>query len=430
MKNLRERTRRILRSSEPYLKMDMIYTTKGGFWTTLKFFVGTAMSIATMIAFGNLVSKEIYGTYNYLLSLAASLGFLTLSGTGTGVLRAVARGNDNVLSYSIRLQLRYNTIAMATIGAVAIYYWIHGNMLFATSLGILAISLPLSEAFHIFEPFFIGQKRFDLLAMIASASSLLSAVATIITIFFTNNIFILVAVYAITSLGPNICSYLYAKRFVSTTELNKETISELRRTAFHLTGAGIVGYLAQYIDKIVLFQVAGPATLAVYSFATAGPERLKGLAKNLLSITLPKLSEKTTQEIRLVFYKRLFFSAIIGAVLAGAYTVFAPLLFKWFLPKYLDSIIYSQIYAISLIFIPVALYVGNVFLSQNMLRAVYMSSTGSQIFRILLFLILGWRWQIWGVITASVITYIVGVIYNIIIWELETRRLMKKHEFQ
>lgn len=428
MKNLKDRAHRILRKSEPYLKMDMVYATKGGFWTGLKFFVGTAISIVTMIAFGNLLPKETYGTYNYLLSLAATLGFLTLSGAGTGVLRAVARGNDSVLSYAVRLQLRYNTIAMATIGAAAIYYWIHGNIVFAISLGVLAISFPVSEALHTFEPFFIGQKRFDLLTVIAILSSILSATATIITIFFTKNVLVLVLVYAVMSTVPNIFGYLYAKRFVSEDKPGKDAIDELRHTSFHLTGAGILGYIAQYIDKIILFQMTGPAILAVYGFAIAGPDRLKGLVKSWISVALPKISERSITEIRKVFYKRLLFSVMIGLSLAVVYIIFSPLLFTWLLPKYLDSIKFSQIYALSLIIIPASIYIGNIFLGQNMLRAVYTQNTMMQISRIVLFILLGWKWQVWGIIIASMASYLANLIYSIIVWEIESRRIMKINE--
>lgn len=415
----------LVKRSESLFKVDMIYVTRGGFWTTLRFGVGIVASIATMLAFGNLVSKETYGTYNYLLSLAGTFGFLTLAGMGTGVIRAVARGYESVVPYALRAQLKYNLLAVAGVGAAAIYYGIKGNSSFSLSLGILALATPLAAAFHVYEAVLIGKKKFDTLTVITAFTSLGAAGATVITLFLTQNVVILVAVYGAMALLPNILAYRYIQKSLPVEEPSAEAISELKRTAFHLTGAGVISALAQYIDKIILFQVAGPIQLAVYGFATAGPERLKGLAKNWVSVALPRLAERSLSDIRKMFYRRIAFSLAIGVGLAGLYVIFSPLLFKFLLPQYLDAILYSQIYALGLILVPASVFIGFIFYGQNMLRAVYLNSLSSQITRIALFTILGWRYEIWGLIAAYLISLALSLLYSVIIWELEARRLSK-----
>src|SRR3989344_513029 len=104
----------------------MVYLAKGGFWTTLSFIVSTLASIATMVAFGNLLPRENFGTYNYLLSLGASLSFLTLTGMGPAVMRAVARGHGNVVPTAVSFQLKFNLLAVATTLLAALYYGYKG----------------------------------------------------------------------------------------------------------------------------------------------------------------------------------------------------------------------------------------------------------------------------------------------------------------
>jgi O-antigen/teichoic acid export membrane protein len=425
MISLRKELYRLLRKSESLFRVDMVYLTKGGLWTTLRFGAGILASLATMLAFGNLVSKETYGTYNYLLSIAGTFGFLTLAGMGTGVIRSVARGFENVMPYALITQLKYNLLAVAGIGVAALYYGFKGNDQFAISLALLAIATPIAAAYHIYEAALIGLKRFDMLAIVTSATALLAAGATVITLFFSSNPVVLVAVYSFTAVVPNIIVYHYVHRLLPKTQPSLETISELRRTAFHLTGAGFVSTLAQYIDKIVLFQVAGPSTLAVYGFAIAGPERLKGLAKNWTSIALPRFAEKTLSDIKDSFYWKIIISLAVGIILAGIYIAISPFLFKLFLPRYLDSIIYSQFYALTLITAPATTLIGYIFYGQNMLRAVYISSVGTKVLKIVMFLVLGWQWQITGLIVASILSSIADLSYNIVVWEIERRRLAK-----
>lgn len=428
MKSLKSKAFNALRSSESFFKLDMVYLAKGGFWTTLRFLIGLLASIVTMVAFGNLLPRETYGTYNYLLSLGASLSFFTLSGIGIAVTRAVARGHENIVPSALKLQIKYNLIAVLTVLSTSVYYAYKGNMLFSLSLAFLALAYPVSEAFHLYVHILTGKKRFDTITKITSITTVISAITTVTTLLLTHNILIMVAVYTTISLVPNIIAYHITTKNLDKTPPEQGQINEMRRTAFHITGAGIIGVIASYIDKIILFQVAGPSTLAVYGFALAGPERLKSLIKNWTAIALPRLAQSTLGEIRLVVYKRIGFSLIIGFALAFLYIIFAPLLFKIFLPYYLDSIRYSQILAINLIVVPATIFIGSVFASQNMLRATYLLSVGSQVLRIILFITLGWIWQIWGLIAASILSSFANGIYSIIIWEIEMRRLVKKHE--
>src|SRR3989344_1851820 len=119
MANLRNLAYRLLRRSETYTETDMVYVARGGFWTTLRFAIGMLTSVATIIAFGNLLPRENYGIYNYLLSLGASLSFLTLSGIGPAVVRSIARGFESVARYALRLQIKFNLIAVLVVLAAA-----------------------------------------------------------------------------------------------------------------------------------------------------------------------------------------------------------------------------------------------------------------------------------------------------------------------
>lgn len=422
---LKERLKGFLYRGEGIFKVDMRYILRGGFWTSVSFLASLCASIAAMVAFGNLLPKENYGTYNYLLSLASSLGFLTLSGIGPGVIRAVAKRQENLLPYALKLQLRYNLLAVATISAAAFYYYAKGNSLFAISLGILAVIIPLEAAYHIYEHILIGRKRFDTLAILSGFSSIGAAVATVLALLFTDNVLILVITYAATSLIPSYLAYRLITRNAPVDLPDQEEVQELRRSAFHITGAGIIGTLAQYADKLILFQVAGPVALATYGFAIAGPEKVKGLVKNWVNIALPRLAHRDISEIRYAFYKRLTLSALAGAGAALVYISLSPIFFRLLLPKYLDSILYSQAYALGLILVPALVYIGNIFYSQNMLRAIYITSTGNQIMRIAAFAVGGFLWGTWGLVFGFLFSQLLSLAFCIAIWEKESRRLSR-----
>lgn len=425
MQSIRNKVYRAVRSSGYLLKLDTIYLLKGGFWTVLRFIIGTLASVVSMVAFGNLLSKDSYGVYSYLLSLGASLSFLTLSGTGTAAMRAVARGYENVIPAALRFQLKHNLLSVACILAAAIYYSYNDNILFAGSLAFLALAYPIAEAFHMYVPILTGQKRFDTITKLTSLSTLLSTLITITALLLTQNVLILIALYSLTSLIINVSMYKWVTRNLSKALPSEEAVREMKRTSLHVTWAGYVGAAAQHIDKIFIFQVLGPVSLAIYAFALAGPERLKGLVKSFIGIAMPQIARRSLYNIRQVMYSRIALATSMGAILALGYIILSPVLFELLLPKYLEAITYSQILALSLIAIPTSVYIGTVFASQNMLKANYAFSIGTQIIRIALLIPLGLLWELWGIIIAFVLSTALHAVYSIIVWEIEVRRLMK-----
>ena len=430
MHGLKKTALQILYPLERIFKIDLKYLASGGFWTGVSFFVGLVGSIVSMVAFGNLLPRETYGTYSYLLSLGASLSFLTLSGTGTAVMRAVARGYENVVPYALKMQLKWNTLACLTILAVATYYGYKGNFLFATSLALLVLAYPIAETFHVYKSILTGKKRFDTLMKMTTVTTLIGTIATVWILLLTDNILSLIILYMVMSIIPNIIAYKLSIRDIDQSQPDENQIMEMRRTSLHQTGAGIIGIIASYIDKVVLFQVAGPAVLAVYTFAIAGPDRLKSLAKNLMSVGFPSLTSRSLDQIEKVVYWRILLSLIVGVGFFVIYWFLSPVLFKLFLPKYLDAVSYSRVLSLGIIFIPVSTYFGGIFAGQNMLRATYVLNLINHTIRIILFLIFGWMWQIWGLIVASIASQFINAFAGLVIWWVESKRLIRINEIK
>ncbi|HEY4510903.1 MAG TPA: oligosaccharide flippase family protein, partial [Candidatus Paceibacterota bacterium] len=97
-----------LRGTEKYAKTDMLYLAKGGFWITLGQGISTIAGLALAVGFANLISKEVYGTYSFILSLAGVISVLTLTGTRTAMTQAVARGFEGTLRASFWMSIRWS----------------------------------------------------------------------------------------------------------------------------------------------------------------------------------------------------------------------------------------------------------------------------------------------------------------------------------
>src|SRR5690606_7328003 len=92
--HVKTRLYKLLRWSERYTKTDMVYLARGGTWLTLGTIAATALAFISALVFANFLPKDVYGTYSFVLSMAAILAIPTLHGMMTATARAVARGYD------------------------------------------------------------------------------------------------------------------------------------------------------------------------------------------------------------------------------------------------------------------------------------------------------------------------------------------------
>ncbi len=413
--------RLILRSQE-YTGTDNIYVARGGFWLSLGFSFNTLVSLGMVIAFANLLPKETYGTYKYILSVGSLFGFLTLTGMNTAVTRMVAKGHAGVFPYSVRLQLRWNMLYLVAGLAVSTYYALHANWLLAGGIGLLALTFPFSAAMNTYGAYLSGKRDFRRATAYGILTNLSQSACIFTALLLFPSVLTLIIAYSLGLLVPMVWFCVRLMRSVRE-KVTPEDATDLKRYAGHLSLMNVISTIDSYLDKILLFQHVGAVQLATYSIALAAPERIRGYMKNLGGMLMPRLAERSIQEIRRSYYTRIGQSLLIGAAGAGLYWITAPLFFSYILPQYKDALPFSRMLGLVNIFIISASYQGGIFHAQRMVRTLYYSSIGAHSVRILLYLILTPLYGIWGLVVATLSTHVLGTIYNIILWEYEVRKM-------
>lgn len=342
MPSLRKRFVDFLRWSERYTKTDMLYFTKGSFWLMIGQGAASSSSLVLAIAFANLLPAEIYGTYKYILSVAAILTIPTLTGIGAALTQAIARGYEG--SYTPALILRLKWGLLGTLGSLFLagYYFLRGNTELALAFTLISPFIPLVEIFGMYSALFYGKKMFRESSLYFIVNRAVYAIAILCTIVLTNNLYFVLAAYFI----PLTCIQLIlllraAKKY----PLNNNAEPHTLRTGVHLSFNGMVSYVSLYLDSILLFHYLGPIGVALYTFAAAPVKQIRASYKNVTTLTLPKLSERSAKNIDSLLLERLGKLFGIGVVIAGSYALVAPFVFSTFLPSYTDAVVYSQLLA-------------------------------------------------------------------------------------
>ncbi|HEY4522419.1 MAG TPA: hypothetical protein VJH91_02175 [Candidatus Paceibacterota bacterium] len=390
----------LLRWSEKYTKTDMVYLAESGFWMNLTTVLLSFFAFLLYIVFANTLPKETYGVYQYLLSLSAIISSLTLTGMNLAVMQAVPRGYEGTFRASVGVQLRWSAIALAASCLGALYYLVHGNAELAKGLILIGLLLPVVNAFNTFGAYLAGTRRFEefffysmYLYVPLYAALAIGAYATVnsVTLLLINlgvQVILMILIYR------SILS-----RFKPNANIDDESIAYGKR----LSIVNVFGAAAGQIDNILAFHFLGAAPLAVYSFATAIPDRLGGLFKFVQTAALPKFAARTTEEIQGSIVGKVWRTALVALFGACGYMLIAPFIFKIFFPAYVDAIPYSQLYALTMILYATNIWVTAI-ISQRLTKEYAVYSIGTSITQTAILLVGIVFWGLWGLVAAKIIS--------------------------
>ena len=351
---------RALRRSQAYTKTDMLYLASGGFWYVVGQSIASLSALALAIAFANLVSPDIYGTYKYILSLAGICAIASLPGMNTAIARTVAQGNESVIHTATHSRMRHAMVGSLFAIAGSAYYLYNGNAELSLALLIIALTLPFFDTLTGYLFYFVGQRRFNLRTKYYATTQVIGMLILIGTLFFTNNLLLILLAYFLPLSLMRAVQYMHVVRDIPHTSSPKD--AETARYGKHLTAMQILGTIGGEMDKILLWKFLGPAQVAIYTFALAIPEQFKGPLKGIGELAFPKFSAQTPEYISEnlpALWRKLAWYGLGLFGLSLIYIVLAPYLFPLIFPQYSASIPYSQLFALSLVTniasIPIAL---------------------------------------------------------------------------
>lgn len=351
----------VLRWSERYTKTDMVYLMSGGFWLGGGHVLTIFVSFFTTVALGYFLPKTGYGDYRYVLSVFAVLSAFTLTGLNTAIIQAVARGFDGSLRQGFRLSVRWSGLAVAGALTGSAYYFWRDNTFLSTALLMIALAMPFFHGFGLFASYINGKKDFKRLSIYNAISNVVPSLTLIGAVYVTDNILLVVLTYF---LSHTILGYLFYKKTLRVYAPVDTIDPDLASYSIKLSILNVIGIVTTHIDKVIVYTTLGAVELAVYGFATAFPDQIRNLLKNLYTMMVPKFTEQQTRGGTIELSRKVKQLSLLLLVATGVYIFVAPHLYALFFPKYPESVFYSQILALS-IFSALAMIPSSLFVAQK-----------------------------------------------------------------
>ncbi len=371
--------------------------------------IGNLLSFVVAITVAHFISKDMYGTYRYLVSTVSFIGAFSLTGLSTAIVRSSARGYDHLYTSSIKRSLLWSSPAIIIGLSTSLWYFWQGNMVLGFSIALGSILFPCVQALLLFRSYLNGKEYFKALMKSNVAYSVVTSLAIIGTLLWSPSVIALICAYYISNLLVTlILTIIIRNKF----KPNKDIDPEGGKLEHHMSLMNILDIGATQLDKVIIFQIEGPVEVARYIFATIIPEQLRSVVKYASTLSMPifsSLPKEIAQSKGLFLARRLF---LVTIPLVIIYIVIAPFVYKIFFPSYIEVVSYSQIFALILLFD--GGITGTVLKAKNEVKKLYFVNISSNIIKIVLLIVLGITMGIWGVIISRIASRIISFLVSYI----------------
>jgi O-antigen/teichoic acid export membrane protein len=393
---------KLLIKSQKYTGTDVVYLAKFGSYLTIGNLISLIASFLLSIALARLLPKEVYGDYRYILSIFELLAISSLQGMNGAIVQGVARGFDKLAKDGLKTKLRWSLLGSFASIIIGAYFWLKGNTDFTISFLIVAAFLPLIKSSEIYQSLLDGKKLFNKRVKYSIIIQIFYTLIFLLVLFITKNLIIIILAYffSITLIRTYFLVKTF-KKFIRNNSSDPEIIKYGKNVSF----VGIIGLIAQQIDKILLFHFVGPVKLAIYSFATLPIDQLRSPLQSIQEIALPKLATRPIEEIKKTLPKKLLKASLLIILVIIIYILFVPYVYKIFFPQYLDAIFYSRLFSLDLLVFPISMMMLTL-CAKMKTRELYRVSILNSVIEIVLMVVLAPFYGITGVILARLISHI------------------------
>jgi O-antigen/teichoic acid export membrane protein len=346
--------------------------------------LGHGVSIIRGIIAGYFVArffnKDIYGEYQFILSVVGMLSLFGLAGMSNAVTRAWARGD----AFSQR-KITMHHLGVCLIGSLILFacipflqYYNRQDLwpLFAVAGALFPLS-PLAMAR--FGGFTIGKARFDIALKVSIVWSVLLIIATLAILFLHQSALLM---FAAATAIPSLV-YLYYSRGVHppAAKNGEDNTNAIIAYAWRITFATLPLDLVWYLDKLLVSQLFGLNQLATFTVALLIPEQVRLFAKQFLPVSFAKQARGADSwERRKKLTRIVLFGTFIFAIGVAAYIILSPWLMPLLFPQYdaHELSVLTGIASLALLTMPGMLY-SQYLEAQGMLREIRIANWGAAV---------------------------------------------------
>jgi O-antigen/teichoic acid export membrane protein len=371
------------------------------------------------MAFARLATQEVFGQYQFVLSLLSITSLLSIPGLNTAITQSVSRGFDGDYKKAVKISFLWSLLGIPALLFMGGYYYIFQSHSLGLSLMIASVFFPFFYAPNTWDAFLQGKSRFDLAAQFSSVQSAINTLATIGVILLSrDNLIPIIIVYLASYTFFNGHYYYKSLEYIENEKIDIDTI----QYGWFLTKVNILTMLSSNADKFLVGTFLGMQSLAVYSVVSIIAVKIKDIEKSVISFLIPKISQEHVDIRRILKEKRVVLIGLSIFLVAASvlYYCVAPVLTNvLFSNKYAEFSYLSRYFVVTFILVLPGSFLAEYVQGKKNKFALTIYSVFFNIIRVVIFFI-GIKYAgIVGAVVAynlsvfiSFLFYIFGIFYK------------------
>lgn len=391
------------------LNLDLSYFARGSFWLISSILVTTAGGFFLSYLYANLVPKDVFGQYSFLLAILGAASIFGLPGMSQVVSQASSENKDGVFKLSIIETAKWSILGLFALIAISLYYFLKGNNVLAIAVIVSAAAFPITTAGSLYNSFFNGKKLFNLTAICSTVAQLLSIGAIALALLYSPSLIFIALVSAWSTTLINAFFTFFAFKYVS----NKNKDKKLVKMGIHLSFSQIFTITADYLDRILIPIFLGFTSNAIYSFAILIPNQMHAFFKMFTTLAQPKITEMNKKDFKKNLLLKSLQLEVLIILIVSLLILLTPYIFEVLFPTYTgDAVFPSQLASLSLLYFP-----GNLLalglLKGRQTKSLAQINAAYGIFTIIFLLFFVPQYGIMGAVVAKILVRFIQVIMQI-----------------
>ncbi|MBE8578481.1 flippase [Vibrio sp. OPT18] len=333
-----------------------------------RLFVGLWLSVLIAKNLGS----ELFGEYNYIVSLMAIVSVFIAYGTNAIVLKYVSQGNEEIIDISFILRMIAYLIFFVVFAILILFLELENKYNY-----ILMAFILLFKPFDVVKVYFESIVQVKMIVTIGNIVFILISAAKLYIIYqgVTVSGLLLIALFesALTAVG---FFYAYYRKksgeVLNLQKVNLNYIIKVSKESFPLIFSSICWVLYTQIDKLMVGELIGKSELGVYSISVMFADLSFILPAMLFSSIIPgvlvtcnKDEEKFNSKIITTYTIMMYLSLCCYFFTSAFATYFIP---AYYGSEYYDSVGVLYIYGIGVVFSSLMLVSGKYMIQYNLQR--------------------------------------------------------------
>ncbi len=408
--------------SQNLLNLDVKYFLKASTYSSIQQVIGVISGLIISYFFGHFASVELYGNYNYVITVVGFLTILALPGLNNYLIRSIGQKFDTSYLRGVKYKLIFSLIGIPIFIVIAVYNFINGQPSLGTAFILAGLFFPLLGPLQLFNEFFVAKKKFKEITFYSSLSSVLSIILLCFSIYFSGSLLVILLAYFLAIFIPTLLGFTGSTKYIDKT---RKKDKDLLHMGLFVTGLSILPWTTSYLGLIIITILLGPELLAIFVVAHKLPLYIQ---KNLFVFHKPltaKLASQTNKQHIKTIKKHSLKLILWGIGLAIPLYVLSPLIINFiFTQKYDTAIPLAQLLSLSVIPLPLTWLTEDILVFQKIKKPQLYAKFSINFIRIVLYFILIPIYKLYGLVVIYIFDRYITLAINLFIIRNHNKSLL------